>query len=788
MKRGWNLFFFGVVCLYFVNLEAWGKEHPFMLFKASDLVALRSRANQSPWKEWKQMALSQADTLTFPVNGSVDDRKWAHRNIAGSCALAYILVTDATKKNLYKSKILNSFTYWPKLFSDIDLSKAENVKINKNNTGEGAAFVISLLALDVIWPDLTSAERTQSVAQLTPPNNSPWPFNWPHNYWGTKLIWAYFREDSAGISLARSEYEAELFGPKGPLTGKGQMTSDGAYTAGAYYSGARMENSFRLGKNLVFDILNFSEGLPYDQRYINLFSWIHTFTKNPFGHHTAFGDGSFNVMSGSQVRNYCYFHTWSAEKLGSDKVSGLASWWRRGCTNSVQYPGDVFLHYVLTRSLNSVPTVPRSALYKSGGAAFWDEDSSPNALMGALWNMDNAEWHTHKETNSIYIAGYGEHLITNAGVPSYTEALVGYPQFGPGWFQRSASSGNTLLIDGVDHGNYGNSGANQFIPAHGNGLSEGLVSQLFDYVSGDSGQALPNGHHQRNFIFIHPQDGVPGYFVLMDEVQANATKMSTMHQLLHPMSNQYSAIVDKQEYQWKINGPFLRDNTRATYINVFLATPPSSVLVKDGAIAGSTTLFIIAKYIESLFPTDSQGRGEILTGLFPHDATHIKPNISRVIASGRTGMVVEHKSNLKDIAFVSRGTSEMNFDGISFKGKGMIARKLNSTALSFYFLREGVFFVAPDKANGVESDSPISLHLRNNSGKISSPGTNVVFYAPQIKSVLIDSKPMSIISQVAGQSMEIFVPNGSFSVKIVTEGQSAKSVPRSPTQVRAIVE
>lgn len=755
------------------------KPHPFLLLNKEMFSELNQRANQSPWKEWKTESISKCQSLTFQISSMpLRITMQALQEILDSCALAYVL--DPSNKIRYKNKIISSIHHWPTLYPQVDPTNwAKTVP-------PGSAFFISMLALDIIFDDLNSTEQTTAINDLRPPTN-PWPFTWPHNYWATHIIWNLFNEDQAKVTWAKNGYRQQLFGPS---TGSKlnynylqHVTAQGAYGAGSSYGLSKMGcASLSIAKCHAMDLLEFTGEDDYytDPKARNLYEWLLVFSRNPFGGYTTFGD-TFVRSPAPMTESWGTPRFQSIARFSED-LAPLVSWWLKGQSCSNCRNGGLLLSYVLTQKPLPAAKKPTSTLFLDGGAAFWDEDASENALMGAMLNMSISEWHTHKEVNAVYLAGYGEHLLVNAG---YAEACCGVNStFTRSWFGRNANSANTLLIDGVDHSVDATSG--HVIP--GRGLTEGFTSDLFDYVSGDSGSALPNGHHQRNFIFVHPQDSKNGYFVLLDEVQATATKVSTAHLLLHPLSNQYSTITANQEYQWQINGIFLRNKNKPTYLNVFLATPPKNVVFKDGAHADGQSTYMLAKYLEAVFETNNQGVGQVLTGLFPHDPTHSKPTISRNSSSAYSGMVIDHGNLVKDYAFITTGNTIIDQSGFSFSGRACMVRQTSTQSAQFYFIRQGSSFLTKGTVkSGFSSAQPLSLHVRGRKGRVVSPGTNVTFYYPQISAVLLNNQKITILKKNPEGSIEVFIPQGTHSLELATDMLRNKNqIPKPPTDVKVV--
>ncbi|MCC6221724.1 MAG: heparinase II/III family protein [Deltaproteobacteria bacterium] len=492
----------------------------------------------------------------------------------------------------------------------------------------------------------------------------------------------------------------------------------------------------------------------------NFNRWLFTFGTTPFRTHTVFGDTEYATTLNAG-RNY-FLDRYSAES------GALASWYVNGALPNSE--ASLFTYILMTKPLPAGQK-PISQIFSDGGAAFWERNSSELSLMGAMLNMKNSEWHSHKEVNSINLVGYGEYLLVNAG---YAAAASIYDAggFDRAWIATNANSGNTVLIDRKDH-----LGAvpPSISPVPGAGVTEGFTADGLDYASGDSGKALPNGKHQRNFIFIHPQDGKNGYWLLFDEISATNAALTTANVLLHPNSNSFTTVASEKEYQWKINGPFKRQ-TKDTFLSIFLGTSPKAqgVLFKDSVWVRRDG-YIINKYLDATFVTDALGKANIATVLFPHDPTHAKANMTRLAGSGYSGASIDHGNSIFDYAIANSSTGIVQHGLVSFKGQSSSYR-LNNNQLSFYFVRQGTSFNdGASSRRGFSSTANVSVYMKNTAGKVVSPGTNVTFFYPGLTGVSLNGQNFS--------SATVFIPAGKHDISLIV-GQNPP--PAAPTGLRVV--
>lgn len=298
---------------------------------------------------------------------------------------------------------------------------------------------------------------------------------------------------------------------------------------------------------------------------------------------------------------------------------------------------------------------------------------------------------------------------------------------------------------------------------YGGGLSEGFTSTYFDYAHGLDGPALLNDTHSRDFLFVHPQDGANGYFIMRDGVTTAADGYAYTD--LHPntkSSTGITTVTSDTEYEATINGYLL--NKTDVKLNVFYATPPISVTLKNGAITGFANSFE-GKYLEAKYQADTTGNARFLTLLFPSDSTHAKANMTRMTGSGYTGASVNHGNGIIDYVFTTSNSSSKSYNGVSYWGYIAAYRK-NGTATSFYFIRSGKSF-SDGAGYGFSSPSNVSIHMRGKTGEIeTASNVNVTFNYPGITGVNLDGVSATIVGSGSGY-VTVIVPAGTKSVQLL---------------------
>ncbi|NJR57504.1 MAG: hypothetical protein HC769_00770 [Cyanobacteria bacterium CRU_2_1] len=452
---------------------------------------------------------------------------------------------------------------------------------------------------------------------------------------------------------------------------------------------------------------------------------------------------------GEQAKRYVTWHMQDNHKITSG--------------NAATKPNGRLLTYVLMD--NAAPDltnkeVPPSRVFSDGGAWFTEGKQSREALVGALWNVKpftarNA--HAHKETNAIFLGGYGTHLLSNAGYQGWRQ---GVGEISWNYINNRAVSGNTGLIDyEFDPSQEGDPPEeHDHQQKHGAGIEEWLLTPTFDYARGDSGEALPNGTHFRNFHFVHPTDGKGGYWFLVDEF----TDGSKAHLAFHPYSRAINTVVPDAEYQADIVDYGNQEVTEVD-LSIFLGTPPDNVTLHHGAIAGPN---LENQY---LYPTYSRQSGskQIVTVLFPVNSDHPKPVFSRMSGDRYTGVKADQGEGVVDYIFESDPNSTHSIDKASFQAARSFFRLVDDQLQAFYGVGKSFEYEANGGKTGVKADEEIAFYLRDRSGKIiSSVPQSLTLYYPNIREVILNGSAAAIV-QRAESWIQINVPAGTSEISLV---------------------
>jgi len=702
-------------------------QHPFLIVTESNYPTLRALAEQPPWSQMKADAVSDVQTLVYNPADSYGRKARRIGDIVSAGALAYIL--DPPNRSTYISKVYNTMVnHWPELRAGLDRSE------HTYTLPPGSAFFRCVLALDIMYNDLTPAQRAdieaelQQVADWYNSTNTAWRLN----LYGVRGIWALYKGDRSAIDKAKRDYRRELFN---------QLTTDGVFNSSMSYAGARLGGT-RFAKSYFMDVLEFTgeDNTYYSDSTVQAFmEWLYGYSTTPFRLYYTFGDASPRSNSHRNGPGQYRVHRFSAE------AQKYAAWNNNGWTA----PGRLLYYLFMTKPFPQPQRAP-SRIFPDGGAWFIEAGNSDRALAGALWNCRSVTGHAHKDVDAIHLAAYGEHVLRNSGYCGWGEGAFGYTW---DYIHNYAESSNTVLIDGADH-----------VSKVGAGITGGFTAPCFGYASGDSDNALSDGHHRRNFVFIHPRGRINGYWILFDEARADR-RSSLVNVVLHPNSDDCNIVSPDTEYKWKI-GPYTHSG-HDVYLSIFLGTAPASTGVKDGLLASGGGKSFVGRYLYSTYDTDRNGSRNIVTILFPHDDTHTKVAMTRISAGDYTGASIALSRSVEDIALESAGTSVVMYNGVSFMGLAAWYR-LERGLLTSYFVRKGQSLddgFAPRV--GFEALNDVDIYLNGTAGMIISPDTLVTFYYPGIVGVSLGGSPLSNISS-GTDWVQVRIPSGTHEVEFDT--------------------
>ncbi|OGG10392.1 hypothetical protein A2154_03645 [Candidatus Gottesmanbacteria bacterium RBG_16_43_7] len=778
--------------------------HPFLIVQENMYPSLQDRANLTPWREMKLDAINTCSTLNYlDAQNQPPLQKYKGyrvRDIAGACALAYIL--DITNRPVYTNKLLATFnSAWP----DIRAAQIAEPISYDYQPPVASGFFHALLALDIIHDDLSPEILTQQEEFLYD----------QFVYFSTRPIYYRYSPMGAAVATAWLIYKRNENIPPHPscdpswecctdracwknlyLNGRNQsvaldgmfdrVSDSGIYREGSLYAYTAFSH-IRDERTFLIDVLEFTHednSLYSNPRFKNLYEWLYGFASAPNGFLVPFGDTSDFQRIYDTAENVASFID-SAATLRSFRFSAIAgeyALWRLGQN---QLPGRLLHYLFIPYPFPSNIRRPNSRLFADGGAFFIEPDATTSSLYGAMWNLKtNAvnDVHKHKDTNALYISGYGEQLLVNVGFCGLPNSCSKYTD--DGLYNRAVLN-NTALIDYA----IGNPSAPSTYHDHkvekvGGGLVGGFTNPQtgFDYALGDSGPALPNGNHQRAFIFIHPRGSIPGYFIVFDQITPSdgSTKV---HLTWHPHTDNILTRLNNtlfESYPGPTRNPNVLVNSTAG-LSIFLATPPTNVDLLPGVLAHWVDFNQFQSYMgEYLFTTYSTPPNQtknVATILFPFDSQHPVPIMSNISNPDSSGVLIQHGTNIFDTALESPNTtSEVYNNGVTFKGAATWYRT-EYGQINSYFVKNGTRFDDHmSLKQGFDSLAPISVHFNQANGSVISSGTNVTFYYPGLTGIRLNNQLLTPLTSGDGW-IQVFIPAGTHIINLQTNINSPTPTP-----------
>ena len=705
-------------------------EHPHMLVREHEYAALRVKSERWPWLIIKQKALYHAARLHYDpsLSFSVNAYEQVPR-LAGACALAYML--DPDQRSLYVSKVQTELAA---ALADIRRRKGTDSD-HGANVGPAHTAFIAYLTLDIMYRDLDESVRKAMEADCDYMAD-----HHVHSWLASKFAVQGMKElyhngRSARFDSLESEYRHHILET---------TTADGVFITGPGYAYSRLIMDSRVQKKIFMDVCEYQGCHHYytNPVLINLHEWLFGYGFAPFNRSFTFGDTP-PVKSLDQ---------WSVAVLRaarfSPRAAGYASFFLGHLTDK-ELEGDL-LHFLLCDGAPEPALAPVSRVFSQGGAWFYDDSLHQRSLAGALWNVNSsAASHTHLDVNAVHVSAYGEHVLRNAGYDGWEEPDSARWQ----WLHRNATSSNTVTIEGLNHRDW-----------RGGGIREGSVGGDLEFATAGSGLALANGEHTRTLIFLKPNRGQHGYFVLADEVLSNSG-LATVQLNLHANSAaEPVTVAPATEFRWPIGG--CNYSGHAVGLDIFLATPAEKTDIRTGYLGSYDDCSRFQdRFLQAGYRTDAAGRCTMLTALLPFDASHPLPGARRIAAPAGTLAAIEHSASVVDYLLACEGSTALTCADFTMQGRTAIVRQRHN-ALQFYFLRQGRSFMQKDR-RGFQSPNPVTLFMQNRHGWILSAGTEVTLYYPGIEGVRMDGSAIATIAAGKGRCT-INVPAGRHQLEIIS--------------------
>lgn len=675
--------------------------HPFLIVTENQFDGLREKMASEPWKSIALDAISRSGK-TLKTESSNTQYAYRLQEYTGAAALASILDTEHTTTHAHRVR-------------DAILNNYSKLELSEDNDWGGVvpplgSFFVAILSLDIVYNELSpsdveACEKVISEQIFKLRRDGPWT----DARRGTHGTWDIYNGD-------RTEPDDAYY--QGIMN---QITPDGVSPVTNHYAWERVGGGdSRISKAGYMDVLEFT-GIDrryyHNERLQKFYRWLFGSSVNPAKEMAIFGD----MLPTQEIRNDMLHR-----RVGNfdQEAAGYAAWFHQG----VMAEGNI-LTYIIPKNPYPDPVVPQSQMYTNGGAFFREKPDNPDGLHAVLYNiMGQEEWHTHQEVNSLALSGYGNRLLVNGG-------RLGEPV-------QMAHLNNTLTVSSIGHA-----------ARIGGGITEGFTANEFDYACGFSGPALSNDEHYRSLILVHEADGANPYFILFDEIDGDP--LEKIHNYLHPANESSLKIkTANQEYEAAIDHYPTKPGGKLSF---FFATEPEAITIEKvpSAVPDRYPDYPDHNRLECIYPTDTAGDASIVTLLFPHNASHSKPDFSRITGDGYSGGKVLHGGGIVDLAIASGDGQEHWLENRNFQAKHVFIRESSQTLLA-YFVKEGRKFSAG--VMGFASDEPVSIYVRENEGVIISPGTELTLYG--VGSPSFD--PQVNVLSTSQDSIRIDIPAGTF--------------------------
>lgn len=715
-------------------------EHPSLLVTKGDFVELRGRQNQEPWKRMARIAQTYPDSDRQSVFHGQRD--------FGRCALAYVLATTEEEKRRLRDIVVKRIADWKVLVGELSLSSHGTYVFSANSV------MNSMVALDMVWDDLSREERVKSLATVTDvirwyrDNPSPWKLC----DYGLAVTYALML-NTPDVDARVKQYKNYL------LETSGQP--DGTWTQSPGYFSARVTGT-RYSKTFPIDFITKAGKHDFynDRQFQRMLEWFASYAVTPRGRIAKFGDYLGHRRDDNVGASVDPFYT--RMDLYGARLGRLGRWVKTRGGNSVEitkYDGDIFHQFVLHKpSHPKTIEAPKSSLWRNSGAAFRAQPNDAEGFYSALYSLREKPGHKfghlHSDVNSIQLIGYGENLIMDSGV-RYFPRYPGQGADGNNWSRVYRK--NVITINNNDRAR----------KQLGQGLIDGVVGGAIEFATTDAGQAVRDAEqHLRSLFFVHPEAGKRGaYWAMCDEV-TTARAGDTIHHRLNPNSSvaAVQTISSNRHYRATIDTYRLSDGGDDRKIDIFYLTAPSRVEVNESEKTEFNSPSKMASQLKASYPSGADRRRVIGTLLFPSHGPQKPAGLARIAGAGYDGVKVDHGGGRLDTFAVSAGGANLSVDGYQFRGRSFLAKK-DGSLMTSYLVRKGRSFQFGPR--GFASNKEVSLQMTGLSGHINSPGAEVTFKYPGLTRVKINGRVVSPVRTGSSQ-VTVMVSAGRFRVDFET--------------------
>jgi hypothetical protein len=699
--------------------------HPFIIVREAEYDSLRARASRWPWSVMKQKAMEAISTLRYHADATRYRKAMLVHDLGSACALARILdPSGAAKYAAIVAGDVRTALHDLRVWKETPGSPDEH---ETNVTSSHAAFM-TYLVLDILYKDLDPAVRKgveEDCDYIAGHHRASW---WESKYAIEGICELYHRGVSEEFRRKKELYRMYLLNA---------TSNDGVYTTGPGYAHSRLYMEERVQKKMFMDVCEYQGFHEFysEPRLQKLYEWLFGYSMAPFNRTYTFGDSPPTK----------FFTEYSSAALRAGRFSPAAreyAFWHIGFPGEHVWKGGL-LQYLSCESATFDTRRPPSRIFANGGAWLLDHEDPSESLAGVLWNINTInESHSHFDANSINIAGYGEFVLRNSGYDGWKEP----DSLTWEWIHRKAESSNTLTVEDADHADF-----------RGGGITEGILGLGVEYATGTSGPSLAGATHERSLVFVRPEKGVPGYFMVIDEVKTPAGH-TTVHLLLHPnATDQPVVFAENQEYDWRIRSCI---TSRLLRTRIFLAQAPQKVEVKRGYLASNDSCNCFAgRYMRATYATGGNGRARIATVIYPYPSGAHVPRWERISSDASHGMSMAIAGGMRDYLLTADDERDYAFADVSANAVVVYWREGDGGVKSFLVRRGTRFLHGRRYPVGFESEKRISLVMSGEEAMVLSPGTTVTFHLPELEGVTIDGSRAVPVRSGAG-FIQVFVPQG----------------------------
>lgn len=726
-----------------------GRSHPFLLIDASAFQSWPTKSTQEPWAGMLADAIN--DSTSFRYTYAEAGQTWEHLTAPGvpvvttaeqmrSASLVNATVTASALVG-YLANPANRSTHLDVLermlrhfgqYVGPYLGRGSTLQPGtvggwETHVTPSSCFVDMVMVLDIAQADLQQ-RGTLAAHEATVRSAADWlwssaaadSFVWASGLHGARLTWSLYAQEYDRAAQAINDYVAYQ---------EGSVEPDGVFLGGPYYANERYvpPQAKRDSKLHAMDMLQHLGLVDFygDSRWKNFYEWVFGYSFSPIVRQAP-DDGTWTkdyyTFGDTPIAGRTWNQTYENDINGASADIykahrfGAAAFADAGDTvGNPATPMGRFWHFVYyDRPFPGSRVIP-SRVFPSGHAVLREPVDAPHESSQALsasmvcpTRHNTVGGHMRFDVNSIHLTAYGEHIVRGSGYPGYTP-MVNNPSY---WLHNR--SHNTVMVNRVQHS--GKSGTG-FVPSDST-IPETILAGAVEYVSAGSGPALPNATHNRSLVQVATQNGIGGYWLVLDEIDSAPTN-SSVQISHHPSSTTTAEQAAGMLFTARMDYRTALPQSQVD-LDLLLATPPTTTSIQNGYFGRINQTPEQVQYLEAEYPA-TNGRCQVATVLYPRNSTVAAPAFSRISEPGMTGGILHHtQGSVTDYAWTSDDDQPHIIGGITCRGIGGIHR-LAGDELLFLLSRQVTEFSTAGTARqrakprySLRSHHPITVLLQRN--------------------------------------------------------------------------